>query len=129
MYLLLLLLQNFCQHFISLLEAGNCIHDLMIGSVASGFVQLHSQIRQFLGMGSIVTHHILHQSHQFVHGRMGMVVSLTVFVEVIVVMGMLMGVGVFVMVFVGVGMAVVASAIPSPPLRTSFPPRRPIRCC
>ena len=35
-------LQHFSQHIVTLLKAGNSIHDLLIGCMASGFVQLHS---------------------------------------------------------------------------------------
>lgn len=80
----------------------------MIGSMASGFIQLHSQISQFLCVGSIVTHHIFHQCHQFFHRGMGMLVSIAVLVQIIVTVRMLMRVGMFMMVFVGMGMTVMS---------------------
>ena len=70
-------LQNFCQHTVTLIEAGNSIHDLVIGSMAAGFIQLHRQIGQFLGVGSIVSNHVLHQSQQLVHGCVAVVVLMT----------------------------------------------------
>ena len=98
--ILFLFFQNFCQHFVALLKVGNGIHNLMVSCVASGFVQLHGQFRQLLGMGSIVAHHIFHQRNQFVHRRMGMIMFMTVLMQVIVAVRMLMGVGMFVVVFI-----------------------------
>ena len=94
------------QAHIALFEIGHSRHDLLIGHAVAGLLQLDSQIRQFLGMGGIVTGHILHQRHQFFHGGMlaatsaagaltaavvGMGMLRTLGVEVVVVMGMLVG--------------------------------------
>lgn len=94
--ILFLLFQNFCQHFVALLKAGNGIHNLMVSCVASGFVQLHGQFRQLLGMGGIVAYHIFHQCNQFIHRGMGVIMFVTVLMQVIVAVRMLMGVGMFV---------------------------------
>ena len=108
---MLLLLQNFCQHFVALLKAGNGIHNLMVSCVASGFVQLHGQFRQFLGMGGIVAHHIFHQRNQFVHRGMGVIMLVTVLMQVIVAVRMLMGVGMFVVMFMSVSVTVVGMCV------------------
>ena len=86
----------------------------MIGTVAAGFVQLHSQFRQFPGMGSIVARHILHQCQQFLHRfqAVGRIVVVIVIMEVLLGMVMVMpllmmvGMAVLVMMFVGMGMSV-----------------------
>ena len=64
--------QDLFQHCISLLEAGHSIHDLMVRSMAPGFIQLHSQICQFLGMGCVMSGHVLHQRQQFLRGLEGL---------------------------------------------------------
>lgn len=100
--ILFLLFQNFCQHFVALLKAGNGIHNLMVSCVASGFVQLHGQFRQLLGMGGIVAYHIFHQCNQFIHRRVAVMVLVTMLMQMIVAVRMLMGVGMFVVMFMSV---------------------------
>ena len=82
--------QNFCQYLVAFFKAGNGIHNLMVRRMASGLIQLHSQVSQFLGMGSIVTNHILHQRNQFFHRGVGMVMGMAVLVQMIVTVRMLM---------------------------------------
>ena len=100
--ILFLLFQNFCRHFVALLKAGNGIHNFMVSCVASGFVQLHGQFRQLLGMGGILAYHIFHQCNQFIHRGMGVIMFVTVLMQVIVAVRMLMGVGMFVVMFMSV---------------------------
>ena len=109
--ILLLIFQNLCQHFVTLLKASNGIHNLMVCCVISGFVQLVSQLCQFLGMGGIMADHILHQCHQFFHRGMGVVMCVTVLMQMIVVMGVLVRMGMFVLVLVGVSMTVMGMLV------------------
>ena len=94
--------------------------------MGAGLLQLHSQISQFLGMGGVVTDHVLHQSHQFFQGRvltggaaaaaatgaaMGMLVVVMVMVMivmmvVIMVMEMIVGMGMFMVMGMGMNMLV-----------------------
>ena len=125
--------QDNAQAHIALFKVGNSGHDLLISGVAADLLQLGGQIGQFLGMGSIVTHHVLHQGHQLFHGGVlalalaaaaaaaaavgvgvfmamlvQMVMVMGMFVIVRMLMGMLMGMGDTVVgVFMGVGMLVV----------------------
>ena len=107
--ILFLLFQNFRQHFVALLKAGNGIHNLMVSCVASGFIQLHSQISQLLGMGSVVIYHILHQRHQLLHGGVlalaGAAVAMTL-AAVAVVMGVTLAVKMLVVMGMGVFMLI-----------------------
>ena len=83
--ILLSVLQNLSQHTVALVEAGNGIHDLMVGSMATGFVQLHRQIGQLPGMGSVMTDHVLHQRHQLFHGSMGVLMVMMFLIMMVVI--------------------------------------------
>lgn len=109
--ILFLLFQNFYQHFVAILKAGNGIHNLMVSCVASGFVQLHGQFRQLFGMSSVVAYHIFHQCNQFIHRRVAVMVLVTMLMQMIVAVRMLMGVGMFVVMFMSVGVAVVGMLV------------------
>ena len=124
--------QNGGQAHIALFEIGNSGHDLLIGGVAAGLLQLNGQVGQLLGMGGVVAHHVLHQSNQLLHGGvlalalaaaaaagtavgmgvlvalvMEMLVGVGMCVIVVMLMGMLVGVGNTVMgVLMGMGVAV-----------------------
>ena len=89
--------------------------------MVAGLIQLNRQICQLLGMGGIVTGHILHQRHQLFHGGMLTLRStacaaagtvMAVAMVVIVVMGMAMVMqmrmvmGMLVGMFVRMGMLV-----------------------
>ena len=109
--------QDNAQTHIALFKIGNGGHHLLIGGVVAGLVQLTGQICQLLSVGGVVTHHILHQGGQLLHGgvlalgRTGAAAALAVVVVVMVVLvivDMLMGMGHTVMgVLVGVRMVVV----------------------
>ena len=90
--------QNLCQHTITLLKTGNGIHDFVIRGMATGLVQLERQICQFSGMGSVVSNHIFHQSHQLVHG--GMVVIMVMVFMIMMMMVVMMVMMIVMMVFV-----------------------------
>ena len=62
--------QHHAQTHVALLKVGHGSHDLFVSGIAAELLQLGSQISQFLGMGSVVANHILHQSHQLFHGGM-----------------------------------------------------------
>ena len=105
------------QAHIALLKIGHGCHDLLVSSVGASLLQLDGQVSQFLGMGSIVAHHVLHQSHQFLHGGMlaggtaaaaatGTAMGVFV-VMMIMVMIVMMVVTVVVKMLVGVGMFMV----------------------
>ena len=113
--------QHGAEPQVTLLEIGNRRHDLLIGNMAAGLLQLHCQIRQFLGVGSVVAHHVFHQSQQLLHGRMlaggmavaavtlavmAVVMGMALAVEMVVVMGMDMVMGMLVGMLMGVGMTV-----------------------
>ena len=107
--------QNHAQAHIALLKVGHGGHDLLVSGVAAGLLQLHCQIRQFLGMGGIVAHHVLHQSHQLFHGGMlALLAAGAALVAALVGMGvlgamvmeMIMGVGMRMIVGMGMGMLV-----------------------
>ena len=99
--------QHGAQPQVALLEIGHRCHDLLVGGMTAGLLQLHCQVSQLLGMGSVVTHHIFHQRNQFVHRRMGVIMFVTVLMQVIVAVRMLMGVGMFVVMFMSVSVTVV----------------------
>ena len=100
-------LQHFSQHIVALIEAGNCIHNLVVRSVATSLIQLYSQISQFLGMGSIVANHVLHQRQELVHRGVAVMMLVTMLMQMIVVVGMLVRMSVLMMMLVGMGMTVV----------------------
>ena len=110
--------QNGAQTHIALLKIGNGGHNLLIGGVAAGLLQLDGQISQFPGMGGVVACHVLHQSHQLLHGSvlalaaagstaraavMGMGVGMVMIVQMVMGMGVLVVVGMGVAVLMGVG--------------------------
>jgi len=86
--------------------------------MVTGLLQLSSQICQFLGVGSVVTGHVLHQRHQLFHG--GMLAStgaagagtgaamLVAVLMMVVLVAVIMGVGVTMLMqmLMGMGMAV-----------------------
>ena len=95
-----------------------------IGGAAAGLLQAACQFSQFLGVGSVVAHHVLHQSHQFFHGGMLAVTAaaaaaLTAVVVVMVVMAMVMIMAVVVMVMVMI-MAVVMIVVVMIVMHTEF---------
>ena len=112
-------LQNFRQHVVALFETGNSIHYLVVGSMASGFVQLHCQVCQFPGMGRVVAHHVFHQGQQFLHGFMAVMMIMVVIMVMQMLLGMVMimaflvmvGMAVFMMMLMGMGMAVVGMLV------------------
>ena len=110
------------QTHVALFKIGYCSHNLLVSHVAAGLFQLNCQICQFLGVGGVVTDHILHQCQQFFQGRMlmgsatlttmaALVIVVMMIALMIVMMTALMGVGVCValavQMVVGVGMLVV----------------------
>ena len=102
------LTQNFAEHGIALLEAGNGIHDLVVGAVAASLVQFHGQFGQFSCVGGVVTGHVLHQSHQLFHRRMVMML-MVVMVMIVVVMMVVVVMVVIMMMLMMVLVAVVAA--------------------
>ena len=109
--------QDNAQAHVALFKVGNSGHDLLISRGAAGFLQLDCQIGQLLGMGGIVGDHILHESHQLIHG--GVLAATTAaaaaagtVVVVVMVMGMVMTVqmvvlvGMCVIMLVGMDMVV-----------------------
>ena len=66
--ILLLIVQNLCQDFVTLLKAGNRIHNLMVCCVISGLIQLASQ---------------------FFHRCMVMIMGMAVFMQMLMIVGML----------------------------------------
>ena len=102
---------------IALFKIRHRSQHLLIGRRATHLFQLLCQLRQLVGVGGVVVYHILHQSHQFLHGgvltlggaaaaltaavmAVVMVMTLTVEMVVAVRMGVLMVVN----MVVGVGM-------------------------
>ena len=77
----------------------------------AGLIQLGCQIRQFLGMGSIVAHHILHQGGQFLHGGVLVAVAAAAVALVAMVMAMLVVMLVMMAMTVVVIVAVTANVI------------------
>ena len=100
-------MQNFREHVVALFKAGNCIHDLVICHMAASLIQLVSQICQFLGMGSIVTGHILHQCQQLIHGSVAMMMLMAMLMQVIMGVRMFMRMGMLMMMCMGMGMTIV----------------------
>ena len=101
--------QHGAEPQVTLLEIGNRRHDLLIGNMAAGLLQLHCQIRQFLGVGSVVAHHVFHQSQQLLHGRMlagGMAMVAAAGAIVAVVMGVALGMEVVMLMRMSVVVAV-----------------------
>ena len=76
----------------------------MICHVAANFIQLVSQICQFLGMGSIVTGHILHQCQQLIHGSVAMMMLMAMLMQVIMGVRMFMRMGMLMRMFMRMGM-------------------------
>ena len=103
--------QNCRKGGVARVKAGYRIHDLMIGSMVSRFIQLAGKLCQLLGVGGIVAHHVLHQSNQLLHGGVAMVVSTLRTVQMLMGMGMLVIVGMRVIMGMGVGMAVVSMLV------------------
>ena len=78
---------------------------MLISSMVTGFVQLCGQICQFLGMGSIVTCHILHQCLQFVHrGMLALGSAIMAVTAAVMAVGMLCAFGMEMLVVVGMNM-------------------------
>ena len=109
--------KNHAQPHIALFKIGNSGHNLFKSGMVTGLIQLGGQICQFLGMGSIVSRHILHQRYQFLHGSMralrtaagavvvtfvGMSMGSSLGMEMIMLMGM--GMVMLVGMRMGVGM-------------------------
>ena len=145
-----------CQHGtqpqIALFKVGNRGHYLLISGVAACLVQLNCQVCQLLGMGSIMTYHILHKCHQLFHGGVltttaaaavatfvAVVVGVTIVVEVVVLVGMrmavfmgmamLVGMGNTVMgVFMGVAMFVAVAVIAASYMIVMHMHRKLLRC-
>lgn len=63
-------LQNGRQAEITLLKVGHCQHNLLIGGVLTGTLQLLGQSCQLPGVGGVMTHHIFHQGGQLLHRGM-----------------------------------------------------------
>ena len=121
---LLQAVQHDGQTHIALLEVGHSGHDLLVSGVAACLLQLACQISKLTGVGSVVAHHVLHQSQQLVHGGVlavgaaavavaaavmivVMMMLVAVVMQVVMGVGMLVAVAVGVAVLVGMGMAVV----------------------
>ena len=119
-----------CQHGrqaqIALLKIGHRRHNLLIGRVAASLLQLNRQIGQLLGVGGIVTHHILHQRGQFLHRRvlaggvamgtaaatvMAVVMVMTLAVEMVMLMGVGMVVAVGMTMLVGMSLPIVGMLV------------------
>ena len=107
MLLITQFLQNFCQLGVALVKACDGIHDLVIGHMIVCLIQLYCQICQFLGMGCIVAHHVLHQSQQFIHGSVAVMMLVAMFMQMIMRMGMRMVMGMGMIVGVSMGVSIV----------------------
>lgn len=83
--------QNCRKGGVARVKAGYRIHDLMIGSMVSRFIQLAGKLCQLLGVGGIVAHHVLHQSNQLLHGGVTVIVAVLCAVELVMVVRMGMG--------------------------------------
>ena len=108
------LLQHRCQSLVSLIEILNGSHDLLIGLLFTGASQLLGQICQFLCMGGIVIHHVIHQGIQLSQRRISMLmmvimVMVMMIVTMIVVMVMLMVM--LVEMVMGVGVCVIVGML------------------
>lgn len=116
--------KNHAQTHITFFEVGHSGHYLLKCSVIAGLIQLNGQISQLLCVGSIVTHHILHEGSQLLHGGMltgacaavavmaavvAVLVSSAVGVKMIVVMGVQMVVLMRMLMDMGVGGSVCVS--------------------
>ena len=106
---LLQAVQDDGQAHIALLEVGHSGHDLLVSGVAACLLQLAGQVGQFTGVGSVVAHHVLHQSQQLVHGGVLAVgaAAVAVAAAAMVMMVVMMVMAVIVQVVVGVGMLVI----------------------
>ena len=83
--------QDNAQTHIALLKVGNSSHDLLVSGVAAGFLQLDSQVSQFLGMSGIVADHVLHQRNQLLQrGVLAVTATAAAAAAAIVVMVMMM---------------------------------------
>ena len=105
---LLQAVQDNGQTHVALLEIGNSGHDLLVSGVAACLLQLNGQIGQFSGVGSVVADHVVHQSHQLIHGGVLAVgaAAVAVAAAIVVVVVVMMRVT----VVVGVGMLVIVAA-------------------
>ena len=110
--------KNCCQDGIAFVKLSNSGHDLVVSGITACVSQLVGQIGQFLGMGSIVAGHVLHQRQELIQRRMGMfmfmlmvmmmvMMLMAVFMEMIMGMRMLVAMGVCMGMLMGMGMAVV----------------------
>ena len=117
--------EHHAQAHIALFKIRNRCHHLLVSGVGADLLQLCGQVSQFLGMGGIVTDHVLHQSHQFFHGSVlagsaavaaaaFAAMAVVMVMVVIVVMEMIVGVGMFMVMgmsmnmFVRMGMTVMS---------------------
>lgn len=90
---------------VALFKVLNSCHDLFIGGILAGSLQLLSQLSQLSSMGRIVIHHIAHQRVELRHGcTMGMLMVMMVLVVVVV---MLVGMPLLVEMLMGMGMLVI----------------------
>lgn len=114
--------QHRAQPQVALFKVGHRRHHLLVSHMAAGLLQLDRQVRQLLGVGGVVAHHILHQRQQLLHGGVGagglapgaaggalvaVLMGLAVGVEMVMVMGMGMLMAVDMGMLVAVGHPVV----------------------
>ena len=125
------LFEGLAERGIAVGEQAYSLHDLVIGGVLTGMLDLVCQLLQLMGMGGVVAGHVLHQGQQLLHRLalamrmvmmlvlmgvgvlMGMGVGLAIGMGVLVAvdMGMLMVVGMVVIFRVGMGVLMLLNAL------------------